>query len=133
MIFVEKVLVVQSNAKIVIRKQVVKSSFSATPYLSLLLASAPLPNSWNSNWHFITNIAIFYSLIFFAILRPKWHSFILTFFRFMNGSKSFSAYLRLQSGVVNWCFLDVLMFIWGRLHLSSCKTQKLTKVFLWEK
>ena len=53
-----------------------------------------------------------YFLDFFAILRPKWHSFILTFFRFMNGSESFSVYLRIQSGVVNWRFLDEYLMFW---------------------
>ena len=109
-------------------------------YFLLSHNTSALPNSRNSNWHFITNIvghfcwhfiafqivyvlfmlvfiATFtksfgYFLDFFAILRPKWHSFILTFFRFMNGSESFSTYLRLQSGVVNWRFLDEYLMFW---------------------
>ena len=54
----------------------------------------------------------------------------------MNGSESFSAYLRIQSGVVNWRFLDEYLMFWCLfeegcifLHLQP---QNWLKVFLWE-
>ena len=58
---------------------------------------------------------------YLCYFKAKWHSFILTFFRFMNGSESFSAYLRIQSGVVNWRFLDEYLMLWC-LFEEGCKS-----------